>query len=134
MTVTVTFTYDGEDHKHTFEGMWQERDAIEFIADVYPEFEIEERKAIRVEQNGLKVTNATMLKVEQLVNDLGWAVLFPVAQERPKPRCPMCNSSQFIKIGRYPDGKCMVKCLDCQHEAALTNGEYYTDICDADQE
>jgi hypothetical protein len=133
ITVSITDN-DGVPAEIDFKGIWQERDAVEFLADAYPEMTVEQRKAIRVSHNGLKTTNATMLKVEQLVSELGWAVLEPVAQERPSPHCPMCNSGLFIKIGRYPDNKCMVKCQHCRHEAALTNGEYYTDICDADQE
>lgn len=41
------------------------------------------------------------------------------------PDCPKCGSKIFIKIGRYRDGSCKVHCMDCGHEASLTNEEYY---------
>lgn len=132
--VTITWQESATTERVFDELGADEQNAIAYIVALYPEMTMEQRKSIRVSQNGMKCTNSTMLAVENIVRERGWAVPFPVAVVRPAPKCPKCDSLFFIKIGRYPDGKCRVWCHDCKHEAALTNGEYYTTIVDADQD
>lgn len=118
----------------TFDELGKDEDnAISYIVARYPHLQPEQRAAIRIEQNGMKCTNALMLEVEKRVRALGWAILFPVAKPRPHPKCPHCQSLAIVKIGRYDDGKCRVHCMDCQQECAMTNGEYYTSLVDEDQ-
>jgi hypothetical protein len=102
------------------------------LAAIYPYLTPAERQSIRVTTtNGLRHTGSTLRKVERLVRANGWAILFPVAPpERDAPRCGQCESQSIVKIARYEDGRCKVVCMDCQHEQAMTDEEYYVEILD----
>lgn len=137
--ITITHTVNGNTFTHQIESGFdapvndEEYRAVRYIAGFYPNITPDERKTIRVVQNGLKVTNATLLKVEEALRVAGWAVLFPIGKQRPPARCKECGA-QLIKIGRDPNNMIRAKCFTCQREALLTNGQYYVDLCDEDQE
>ena len=104
-----------------------EKPVIAYLSERYPYMSLDERKSIHVQQNSLNRTNFYLRMTEEYLNELGWAVLFPLGVKHEKPTCPKCHSLIYIKISRNDEGLCVCHCMDCGHESTLTNEEYYVE-------